>query len=459
MNHDLDAALRDLADSAARAHHDRTGDPSALLAGPATQRVRRRRRARAAAGTAVGLVAVTGLVLGGAALADRPDPQPAHTGTPTPTASPSPTAAPSPVATATPPAVLPTADPTAALGVCGSVLGSSPTSTPPDDRWTASVNVEGADLVGGSRVPVSARVELVDATGAAVSLYDGAGPRILVLKDGVVVATTSFYEGIDAPLGRHDAQSGAELTTYDGSVPLVSCLGGAPLPLGAYQVVATAGVLPLGDDPAALSGADDLDAVAAQRADDWRTVVGTPVDITVAAGTRVEAPPAASPADMSVFVPQPSCGDPMSDASAGDMFDVTVGPVPAELAAGDAPSIPASLTYHGPGRLNAQLMTVVDYWAIRDGVVVGGAAERYEYIAYADIGTGSTLDLSGEIALRSCDGDYLGESALPAGSYTIQPVVTMSMVTVRTGDGVLRPGGQAPGSYAVSGTPFPLTVR
>jgi hypothetical protein len=134
--HDLHAALGDLAQRGADEQAERLHRGAGLSAPAIARRSARARRRRTAVTAVTGVAAVAGLVLAGSALADRPDPQPADTPTithPTPSPSPTPSASADDPVTAAPP-VQDTDDTDAAIATSGVVR---PYPTAPTALWTA----------------------------------------------------------------------------------------------------------------------------------------------------------------------------------------------------------------------------------------------------------------------------------------------------------------------------------
>lgn len=138
--HDLHAALGDLAQRGADEQAERLHRGAGLSAPAIAERSARARRRRTAVTAVTGVAAVAGLVLAGSALADRPDPQPADTPTVThPTPTPSPTPSASAPTTAAPPAPDDgDQDADAGAGATSGVVHPYPTA--PGVLWTAPVD-------------------------------------------------------------------------------------------------------------------------------------------------------------------------------------------------------------------------------------------------------------------------------------------------------------------------------
>jgi hypothetical protein len=466
-DHDLHSALDDLARRTADEQGRLMRAGTGLSADGVASGARRHRRRRAAVTTVAGLVVLGSAVVAGAAVVDRPVPAPPASPAPTPSTT-APTPAPTPTAAATPAGtVLPTGDPTLPFGACGS-LADAPADHPSDDRWTVSLGLDAAQVSVGDALGVSARLEVTlspqwTPNGAGHGAYPDSGPELLVLQDGVVVGAGDLYGDVPSTLTTYQVAAAAHSSLYVGRQPLTSCADGGALPAGTYEVVATTPVLPLGDDPAVLTEIDatSLDEVAAVHAGDWRRVTSAPQMVTVVA--RSTAVPAATPPpafDATALVPEPQCGAPLPSASAGPTLVLDVDP-PRSVRFGEELTVPATLTYQGPGRLRAHLRIGVELWAVQDGVVVGGSREQYDG-AYEvlDLGAGSALDVAGRGDLVSCaDGlGTRGEDALPPGTYTVYPALRVVTVELREADGSVDLTPHV-GTLSVTGQPFELVVE
>jgi hypothetical protein len=191
--HDMHAALGDLAQRGADEQAERLRRGAGLSAPAIARRSAHARRRRTAVTAVTGVAAVAGLVLAGSALADRPDPQPADTPTithPTPAPSPTPSASADAPVTAAPP-VQDTDDTTATSGVV------RPYPTAPTALWTASagslwtstdVQSEGATPVVGdvAATPHSYPGSRAIAAGGALLFAVGVPPfdeRLVGLDD------------------------------------------------------------------------------------------------------------------------------------------------------------------------------------------------------------------------------------------------------------------------------------
>lgn len=452
MNHDdLQGAFDDLARRGADDQADRLRRGDGISADRVTSVARSHRRRRAAVATVAGFALLSGAAVAGATVLDRPaPPQPAA---PTPSSSSTPAPAPAPTGT-----TLPSGDASALLGACGSLAGA-PTDLPRDDRWTVAFQLADAEVAVGEGLPVSTRLDVNlppdwAPIGIGHGVYQDSGPAFLVLRDGVVVGTTDLYGDIAAPLTSYSVAAGASSASYDGTLPLTSCLDGGALPAGEYALVGTMPVLPLGDDDSVVDeiGSDGVDAVAERRGGAWRRTVSEPQPFVVVPGG--DAPPASAEPEIDerAIVAAPECGQPYAP-STGSMLTLTVQP-PASVAAGATVQVPATFSYDGPGRFRAQLQLASRFWAIRDGIVVGASPELPgAYYAAVDLGQGSRADVSGDLELRACSGD----EPLAAGTYTVVPAVELSGIEIRTAAGTQPLDPHLTG--ALTAAPFTLVVE
>ncbi|VTR78624.1 hypothetical protein [Cellulomonas hominis] len=459
-DHDLHSALDALArrTAAEQSHLMRAG--TGLSADGVASGARRHRRRRAAVATVAGLVVLGSAVVAGATVVDRP--------VPAPPASPAPSAtSPAPTPSATPDGtVLPVGDPSLPFGACGS-LADAPTDHPSDDRWTVALALDSSQVAVGDPLTLSTRLDVAlppewTPNGAGYGAHPDAGPELLVLRDGVVVATGDSYGDVPSTLATYTVAAAAHSPLYAGRYPLTSCADGGALPAGTYQVVATTPVLPLGDDPAVMDeiAATSLEDVAAQHAGDWRRVTSAPQTLSVVA--RSTPLPAGTPPafDSAALVPEPQCGVEVTYASAGPTLVLDVEP-PASARSGEELAVPATLTYQGPGRLRAHLRIGIELWVVQDGVVVGGSREQYaDVYELVDLGAGAVLDVAGGGDLVSCseDVDARGEEPLPPGTYTAYPVLHVTGAELResAGDVDLTAHDDTVG---VTGRPFQLVVE
>lgn len=403
MNRDLDSVLRDLAGAAAAAHHDRAAQDDGVLLVPTVRRVRRRRAVRSAAVGTGGLAVVAGLVLGGMALGQEPAPQPAG---PSPSPSSTPTPTPTSTPTPTPPAVvLPTGDSSLPFGVCGSLSSSAPAS-PVDPAFLATAVPDATTVEAGGHVAVTTGVSVAmswveDGSPRPEGAVHGGGARVAVVRDGVVVATTTF---------------GEDAWTYDGGyqggiafgvdwLPLEVCApdgqpdvtAGAPLPAGTYELVPWSDVVHLGTSYDALPRDDtgvgvDVDAAIAALGEP-RTATGPSSTLTVTGEARVMSPaPGAGLEPVAVPYPeQPLCGDPAPEQDPASPLRLTTSVDGATLRLADLTGVRTQLTYTGGGRtdlaLGAVWMMVLD-----EGRVVAHSPIYYEAGSIVELGSGIPLE-------------------------------------------------------------------
>lgn len=450
MNHDLRTSLHSLAGALDR--QATLGPVEAVLA-----RRRRRRAARRTTATLVGAAAVTGLVLGGGALADRADdPGPATTTAPDPT----PTSAAQ---------VLPDGDPSLPFGACGSLVGS-PTASPQDGRVSLTLGADGGTARAGDGVVLGVSATVVGSdsgTRPGAGTLPAEGPTFVVTRDDVVVARGDLYRG--APPGPEHGGgpqpfAPGDSPLFTGQLGLTVCstdpaaAPGEPLAAGEYVLYALAEVaLADSGEAAALDGAGPT-AADGPPGTRVATVVGGPRPFAVVDGP--EYPPAPEPQTdalpASPWAPL-ACGDPAPAASPAPPLTLDHGPGPLVVpaSAGEL-ELTALLTYSGEGRLRVVAAPHATLWAVRDGVVVG---------ALGSVGTGGTrrLDLGVGVSadashvhplVLACD--PTGDVAAPTpGEYTLYPEIV-----VLGGDVVLL-DGSAPrtiGAQRVFGAPVPLTV-
>ena len=88
----------------------------------------------------------------------------------------------------------------------------------------------------------------------------------------------------------------------------------------------------------------------------------------------------------------------------------------------------ATVQYTGPGRLRACGYYAVEYWIVRDGVVVGTTVQANDAFSVVDLGAGAPLLFTDEgRVLTSCVADselpLTSGDPLPAGEYTVYPRV------------------------------------
>ena len=453
--HDLHGAFDDLARRGAEEQTGRMGRGDGISAERVTAVARRVRRRRAAVTAVAGFALLGGATVAGATVLDRPaPPQPA---VPAPVPSPSTTPEPAPTSTAT---VLPTGDPALPFGACGALATADPTADAPlDDRWSLSTVLAAPDAAAGGGLAVSTRIDVNlpgdwSPIGIGYGIWPGSGPQFLVLREGVVVGTGDLYGDVPAALESYDVSASASSAAFQGLVPLRSCADGRALPPGDYALVATSRVLPLGDDPSvaeelATAGAE---AVAARHPDAWRRAVGAALEFAIVDGDPGSLPPAQAVVEPGI-VPGPTCGAPLASSEPGLLtWEVMA---PARVPYGSAPDSAGALGYAGPGRLRAGVETTPAYWAVQDGIVVGGPpGTSGAYYGVVDLGRDRPLHLTGPVDVRACADGWPGDEPLAPGTYTVVPSVLVSGAEVRTPEGTRDlPSG------VVTGKEFTLVVE
>lgn len=470
MTDDLRRALEDLAARTTAEHSARARAGHGLPIDDMTTCARRRRHRHAAAISAAVLTSVLAVGAAGIALAGWPpdEPLPA-TPSPTPTNAPETTPIPAPTQDRV---VLPPGDPALPFGACGSVVGS-PTELPlSGGGWTPAATVTATTVVAGGPVEVTGRISVDWGQGADTGVVRGGGPLFVVTHDGVVVAATELYGELSVAPELYTIDAGT-LTTYGGLLPLASCepsqigrADGGALPSGDYELRIIGELLPLGDDRAVsdqiAAGTTSAEQVAEQRAADWQAAVSEPVPFTIAGPPPTAAqPPARRELDLRPLSPQPSCGAPAPTDGTGDLFTLNLASTPQTVAAGRTARVEADLTYNGPGRARLFTSLATQFWAVRDGVVVGQGALHFDgYFAVVDIGSGFMLDEAADLELKACAGPVDGSDPLPAGTYTVYPGVQISDLRITTVSGTNNLTTADGGTFsAVLGTPFTLTIE
>lgn len=471
MNHDLESALGELADRAEQSHrHGRAPLPVARI----TARARTRRRTRAA--VAIGGAAAAVVIVAGTAFAFLPDrTSPAPPATPSPSVTRT-TPAPSPTPTPTvAPAVLPVGDPARPFGACGSLVTSAPTD-PVDTRVVARVAPDAGSMTSGGHLAVGGEVERSPELGSSLVLAvpDG-GPRVAVVRDGVVVGTTGFYAAsYDAMSGRSGNQG--ETAWFRGALDLTVCdpadggtaTPGRPLPAGTYElrpwatVVTFDGELPQGLAQGTLTLAQAAALDGAARA----TAVGDPVTVTVTgeAEEQLAAPGTDVPLDATTTAERPVCDGPAPAAPVRTaMLDLQVTPQATTFAAGSPLRASGAVQYTGPGRLRAFGYYAIEYWIVRDGLVVGTTVQANDAFSVVDLGAGAPLAFSqDERVLTSCisgvEQPLSDGNPLPAGVYQVYPGWIFSAPVVRLPSGTVPLQDTSEGYAVTLGTPFTVTL-
>ncbi|NUU16070.1 hypothetical protein HP550_02235 [Cellulomonas humilata] len=472
MNHDLESALGELADRAEQSHRlGRAPLPVARI----TARARTRRRTRAA--VAIGGAAAAVVLVAGTAFAFLPD----RTSPAPPAITPSPsvtrtTPAPSPTPTPTvAPVVLPVGNPALPFGVCGSLV-TSPAADPVDDRVAARLAPDAGAMTSGGYLAVGGEVERSPELGSSLVLAvpDG-GPRVAVVRDGVVVGTAGFYPGTyDAMSGRSGNQG--ETAWFRGALDLTVCdpadggpaTPGRPLPAGTYELRPWATVVTFDGDlpPELAQGTLTLAQTAALDGAARATALGAPATVTVTgeADEQLPAPGTDVPLDATTTADRPACDGPAPAAPVRTaMLDLQVTPQATTFAAGSPLLAAGTVQYTGPGRLRAYGYYAIEYWIVRDGIVVGTTVQANDAFSVVDLGAGAPLAFAeDERGLTSCisgvDQPLSDGNPLPAGVYQVYPGWIFSAPVVRLPSETV-PLQDTSAGYAVTlGTPFTVTL-
>lgn len=265
MNEDFESGLRDLHDGAALAHASGDGFPTAAMAG----RVRRNRRVRAGALSAVATVAVVGVAWAGTAVAGLGDPPTLQPAEPTVTETPGEYTGPA----------------------CGTAIGDVPVFDEPPLVIDFTFELD----VAGPVDPLTGRVVLAVADELDITFQpDGMleGVDYSAVQDGVVVG---YGRGALAD-GTLQALSGRQGVTALVTLPLRPCSGAGTLAAGDYQLFASMPVLGVGDDQ--------------DGPPDSRTILGGPWPFIFADGPSEESddPVLWDP----VAAAAPPCGEPFA---------------------------------------------------------------------------------------------------------------------------------------------------
>jgi len=462
---DLSRDLHDLAGRTAAALPGGGLDAAALA-----RRARGRRRARTATFTVVSTAAVAVLAAGATlALRQVPDPQPAHTPSPTPTTS---AVGPTPTPSATVPTVaMPAGDAALAYGTCGSLA----TAVPEHGfaaTWRTAAELDATRVPAGDPLVLTARLDGADA--ASDVAFPAAGPRLSVLRDGVVVAGGTDAYGGARPGTWLDLvySEGDDVVTYGAALPLTVCDPGggaavdvgAPLPAGEYTLVAWTPVAGLPDG--AVTGRPDdtrtADQVVADAGAVWVVAPSAPVPFTVvghaeaARTTPVVEPDLDALPTTHEYV---TCGDPMpSGPSSETGLALRTDPVATEAAAGSTLAVSGALEARTGERWTVSV-PMIDLVLSQDGVVVGSTLVPQDgWSVVLDVGLGAPVDLhhggGGDLTTCSTDPNVAGDP-LPPGTYTVHPVVHVLSAEVWTRASGTRSHDQ---SFDVVGTPFELTI-
>lgn len=462
MNHDLDAALQDLAGQAAAAHRARRTSGTGVSTRDVTRRVRRHRRVRAGLTTTAALVAVTGVVLAGAALADRPEPQPAQSPSPTVTAPAPTTPAPTPSIT-TPAVTLPTGDASLPFGACGSLM----TAAAPggiDTHYGLSLSVPDPALRAGERLQVETTRARRDSDVQFVGAVESAGARLAVSLDGVVVATTTVGdEEMYLDLGIE----GGELTGVLDHLPLTTCapesapgvLPGIPLPAGTYEVQAWSRVVYLADDAQAFMDSDQLARPVADLVAEHgpvATIVAAPVAIRIDGHAEaVEPDPGADTVlTLPEYIDWPVCGGPAPIPGPPGSFRLTTSAPGTVVGADGLDAVQVTFGYDGPGQARIVSRGAGFAWAVQDGVVVGTSFLGIDGSMRQFLGHGLPTT-SGIMYPWRCDSLTTADGDLPPGEYQVYTGAFFSVDSVHTSSGTQEGD---PASTFVFADPFTLVV-
>jgi hypothetical protein len=470
MSHELRHALDDLVQGVATEHQAGAGLPVDAM----TARARRARVRFTTLVSTAAACAVVAVGAGGVAVAtwDRADPVPAAPPTreSTPTPSPDVTAPPAtPSATADVPAVvLPSADRALAFGACGSTTdpGAAVPSSP-----AVALTLAAAPAVALRGEPLELRSELA-VTGPGLAAFGpDSGPTVLLLRDGVVVATAPTYPAsaaVETVTFLYDAPDHRSASAFVSHAAPVVCdapgaSAGAPLPAGRYQAIAVSD-----------AWTADHDAASAVMSDGVRTIadlapsvplqhvvaVSAPVEVQVGDDlvdpAAVATPPQSAPVPGDRNVPDgdpyPSaCSSTLTPGDAGGLLPVT-GPTGTVLA-GTAAAV--SVTYTGSGRaalsVEAQFLKVV-----QDGVVVAVSASTPLRV---DVDRGSTVDTP-VTTWQSCTDGWPGATTtLESGTYTAYPVALVGVLGLVAADGtVVQERGSEVDLHQLVGAPVTLVV-
>lgn len=347
------------------------------------------------------------------------------------------TTAPTPTPAAPPAVVLPTGDPALPFGTCGALADAAPAAPVETIGFSADLRLDASTVTAGEPLGLQTHWQVTGEAAPPYVFVPSAGPRLAVLRDGVVVAAGDLYEGRDIGDDLIYPYTDAGVVNYRGALDLAVCddgtsTAGAPLPAGSYSLV-TWDVFTTAteDDDAAQklnAGEITIEQAADLAAATARTSIGEPVLFTVT-GEATQA--RATPWTDIPLVPSPNtasvqtCGKPAPAAPATSwMFELQVVPGPTTIPAGSPLRVDGTLRYSGPDRVSVGVAYTVDYVVVRDGVVVGSTLQPMDgWMSGEDLGHGVTMPVAEESPLLACDeewGDSTGEP-LPAGTYTVYP--------------------------------------
>jgi hypothetical protein len=361
--------------------------------------------------------------------------------------------------------VLPTGDPAKAYGTCGSLVSATP-DPPVDPRFTAHVDVTSPTVRADALLELTTWVtpsESDDSTGAFVSVLPGAGPRLAVARDGVVVATADLTQGHPTADEVFVAWGENADTHHLGAIGLSVCdAGGAetagrPLPPGRYELHPWGEVTAVGDDESVAYGDATVDELRAMPGAQTGTATGPTTEIEVVGDPTVAAVASWStvPLEPGPASPVPECGDPApTGPTAPWMFELDVDHEPVTVAAGTPVEGHGRLTSRGPDRLRPVLGWLLEYVVVQDGVVVGVTIEYQDgWTRPVDFGHDTGMDVDAGAALTGCTPFGDTPEPLPAGTYTVFPAVVLTSIRAQAGDAALSDDVQL-----VLGDPFPVTL-
>ncbi|NTW38863.1 MAG: hypothetical protein HGA44_03075 [Cellulomonadaceae bacterium] len=412
MDHDLSRSLRDLSTAAD------TGDGH-LPVDQILRRVHRRRARTAATYSAVGVTAVTALVVGGALLVDRDDaPQlvpvvtpTATTPAPTPTPTATPTTTPSP--TPTPPAevvVLPTpSDWAISWDQCGRNLGEDTSAGGPLGETARVANIPTSLGVGQ---PLD-----VDVTMA----WTGAQPFSFGFDGLVAIAPGGAVIGVsgNAPTDVQVTPAGSTSGSVRLSTTLVSCVGapdieggrsGEPLAAGTYAL----GLL------YTVPGEDGTPSEQIAWTASWFEVTGPGGAVQPTAATSEVA--TSSPRRFDAGMNQTACGETIDLGTSSITYPLDLRGT-ARLVDGQ---LVASITAINTGRnLRSTSVSYPEVVVVRDGRVIGMAAGPNDAgLAVDRWPTGGAL--TSEISLGAHTCTFMYGQPWPAGTYQLYAYQTGS---------------------------------
>ncbi len=476
MNDDLQSALDTLAARASAEHHARTERGRGLPLDQIISRARHHRRTHTTTTAAAGVLAATLLAIGTTTLTHHqstPAPATTHSTAPTPTPTPDAIVSPAPTVG---PAVLPAADPSLPFGACGSVVGAATTPAAVPDTLRIGMIAGATEVTAGSQLGVTAWFEVDDPDRFGVTVVPTAGPRFLVVKDGVVVATDDISHGTVTGLEGFNTWYGDD-PVHAGGIDLVVCrtegtttdaTTRTPLPAGGYELWAVAPATGLGPEAPSLQQYGDEPITAGSVAGlggTSTTAMAGPVPFSVTGTASQPQPhPAADtsgtdPADLGPATG--GCGDdvavPTPTADRASVVRIESSDAPVTVGQGDPLPLTPTIVYGGPGVLSLETTWDVDYWAVRDGVVVGttwGFAAR-EGLEQVRLGNDARMDVSSMAPLLDCAGS--GNTPLAPGEYELYLSFEMAFQHMTLDDGTTVPLDWADLHSLVRG-PVALTV-